>query len=76
MEEEIREWHSHNYGPVGVFMFDLRGNRINGAGEQASDNSLLSDDQWADFEAFMAREDLKVLKRGRIKLDKNWFIMF
>jgi hypothetical protein len=32
--DETREWHSHVYGPVGIFMFDLRGNRIDGNGVQ------------------------------------------
>lgn len=32
--EVIEEWHSHVYGPIGIFMFDLRGNRITGEGQQ------------------------------------------
>ena len=36
--EEVQEWHSHTYGngKVGVFIFDLRGNRITSGGEQVN----------------------------------------
>ena len=50
--DEIKEWNSHIFGPVGIFLFDLRGNRINGAGVQSSESSLLSDEQWSDLEMF------------------------
>ena len=48
----IKEWHSHVYGngKIGIFLFDLRGNRITPDGEQMSDNSLLSEEQWQDFQ--------------------------
>lgn len=41
-------------------MFDLRGNRINGQGEQQSEEPLIGDAQWDDLEAFFADEDLRV----------------
>ena len=41
LNEEVGEWHSHIYGSIGIFMFDLRGNRITGDGTQMSENSLL-----------------------------------
>merc|ERR1711937_790455 len=25
---EVEEWHFHKYGPCGIFMIDMRGNRI------------------------------------------------
>ena len=59
--DEVQEWHSHVYGPIGIFMFDLRGNRINGGGIQASENSILSEKQWDDFESFIANPDLRVI---------------
>ncbi len=52
---EVREWHQHHYGPVGVFLFDLRGNRVDSAGVASADAPLISDAQWADFDAFLAR---------------------
>jgi len=57
----VGEWHAHAYGPIGVFMFDLRGNRVTGDGVQMSDNALLSDQQWADVEAFFAKPDLRAI---------------
>ena len=60
-DDQVKEWHSHVYGPVGIFMFDLRGNRINGGGVQASDNPILSEKQWEDFEAFIANPALRVI---------------
>ena len=60
--EVVEEWHSHIYGnKVGIFLFDLRGNRITPEGEQQSDNSLLSEAQWAAFEEFMANPDLRAV---------------
>ena len=37
------------YGPVGIFLMDIRGNRITGDGVQHSDNTLVSEQQWQDF---------------------------
>ena len=56
----VAEWHSHVYDRVGFFLFDLRGNRIDRAGTQMSDNPLLSDEQWADLEEFFASETMRV----------------
>ena len=61
LEEEVEEWHSHVYGNVGIFMCDLRGNRINGGGVQMSDNSLLSDKQWSDLKNFFQNPELRVI---------------
>ena len=60
--EIVQEWHSHIYGnKVGIFLFDLRGNRITTEGEQQSENNLLSDAQWEAFEEFMANPDLRAV---------------
>ena len=42
IDEEVEEWHSHVYGngKIGIFLFDLRGNRITPDGIQKSENSL------------------------------------
>ena len=41
-DEEVKEWHSHIYGDgkVGIFVFDLRGNRIKPDGVQVSKKSF------------------------------------
>jgi hypothetical protein len=60
-EDSVREWHSHIYGSIGVFMFDLRGNRITGEGVQMSQSSLLSAHQWEDLETFFGNPNLRVI---------------
>ena len=42
-------------------MFDLRGNRITSDGKQMSDNPLISEDQWKDFEKFMSNPNLRAV---------------
>ena len=42
-------------------MFDLRGNRITSDGKQMSDNPLISEDQWKDFEIFLANPNLRAV---------------
>ena len=61
VENSVREWHSHIYGSIGVFMFDLRGNRITGEGIQMSQSSLLSAQQWEDLETFFSNPNLRVI---------------
>lgn len=61
LDEEVAEWHSHVYGSIGIFMFDLRGNRISGDGTQMSENPLLSDTQWADLEEFFQNPELRAI---------------
>lgn len=61
LEEETKEWHQHIYGPVAIFMCDLRGNRISGSGHQAAENNLLSDEQWSHIEALFENPDIKVI---------------
>ena len=66
IDVEVEEWHSHVYGngKIGIFLFDLRGNRITPDGIQKSENSLLSDKQWQDFEVFMSNPDLRAVILG------------
>ena len=66
IDVEVEEWHSHVYGngKIGIFLFDLRGNRITPEGIQKSENSLLSDKQWQDFEVFMSNPDLRAVILG------------
>ena len=61
LNEDIAEWHSHVYGSIGIFMFDLRGNRITGDGTQMSENSLLSEAQWEDLNEFFQNPDLRAI---------------
>jgi len=49
------------YGPVGIFLLDMRGNRITGDGVQHSENCLVSDLQWEAIEDFFKTEALKVI---------------
>ena len=66
IDVEVEEWHSHVYGngKIGIFLFDLRGNRITPEGIQKSENSLLSDKQWQDFEVFMSNPELRAVILG------------
>ena len=57
----LEEWHSHVYGEVGIFLIDMRGNRINGKGEQKSTNPLVSVNQWKALEEFFTIHSLKVI---------------
>mmetsp|Transcript_41900 Transcript_41900/g.54012 ORF Transcript_41900/g.54012 Transcript_41900/m.54012 type:complete len:552 (-) Transcript_41900:142-1797(-) len=59
-EEPLEEWHSHIYGDIGIFLIDMRGNRINGKGVQL-EAPLVCDKQWNDLEAMLKLENLKVL---------------
>eukprot|EP00090_Calanus_glacialis_P022732 TRINITY_DN35023_c0_g1_i1.p1 TRINITY_DN35023_c0_g1~~TRINITY_DN35023_c0_g1_i1.p1 ORF type:complete len:558 (-),score=155.12 TRINITY_DN35023_c0_g1_i1:176-1849(-) len=60
-DEYFNEFHCHTYGPIGIFLIDMRGNRITGDGVQKSDNPIVSDAQWEAIEAFFQNEDLKVI---------------
>jgi len=60
-DEYFDEYHSHIYGPIGIFLIDMRGNRITGDGVQKSDNPLVSERQWDAIEAFFQNEELQVI---------------
>ena len=61
LEDQVQEWHCHVYDKVGIFMFDLRGNRITCEGGQESECPLISTEQWEAFEEFMANPDLRAI---------------
>jgi len=60
-DEYFDEYHSHIYGPIGIFLIDMRGNRITGDGVQKSENPLVSYLQWEAIETFFENKDLKVI---------------
>jgi len=60
-DEYFNEFHSHIYGPIGIFLMDMRGNRITGDGVQMSENPLVSEAQWEAVEEFFQNESLKVI---------------
>lgn len=62
LQDEVQEYHCHTYGQqVGIFLFDLRGNRITPEGVQHSENPLISDSQWIAFEDFLANPELRAV---------------
>ncbi|OLP99935.1 hypothetical protein AK812_SmicGene17467 [Symbiodinium microadriaticum] len=56
----VEEWHFHRLGSVGIFMFDLRGNRINADGTRRC-ASLLSDKQKKAVEEIFHRPELRCI---------------
>ena len=67
-EEFFMEWHSHVYGPVGIFLMDIRGHRITGDGVQHSENTMVSDKQW---EAFGERNVPKISDNFKLLLQMS-----
>ncbi|XP_023319733.1 uncharacterized protein LOC111694908 [Eurytemora carolleeae] len=63
-EEYFSEFHSHVYGPIGIFLMDMRGNRITADGVQQSENELVSAAQWEAVEEFFRNPQLKVIIIG------------
>ena len=60
-DEYFSEYHSHIYGPVGIFLFDMRGNRITSNGIQHSTNPIMSNAQWDELHKLFDNPDLKVI---------------
>jgi len=60
-DDYFQEFHYHVYGPIGIFLFDMRGNRITGDGVQHSENPLISEEQWDALEEFFQTEGLRVI---------------
>ena len=60
-DEYFHEYHSHIYGPVGIFLIDMRGNRITGDGIQHSTNPIMGEEQWNAIIEFFQTEGLKVI---------------
>lgn len=54
---EIEEWHFHRYGSCGIFLIDMRGNRINPNGTQ-KEGKILSERQRAAIEKAFAEPGL------------------
>ena len=40
-DEFFQEYHSHTYGPIGIFLMDIRGNRITGDGKLQSERPVV-----------------------------------
>jgi len=60
-DEYFQEYHVHIYGPVGIFLMDMRGNRITGDGVQQSENPVVGESQWTAIEEFFQTEGLQVI---------------
>lgn len=59
-QKEVEEWHFHKYGAIGIFMLDLRGNRIDPAGTRRS-GSLISKKQQNALERAFQEPDLRFM---------------
>ena len=57
VDERMKEWHFHRYGPLGVFMVDMRGNRITSGGIMKKGN-LMSEEQIDALKNALANEDI------------------
>jgi len=55
------EFHFHRWGSTGVFINDMRGNRITTKGEQCAHNPIVNDKQWDAIHKFLADPELKNL---------------
>jgi hypothetical protein len=55
------EEHYHKYGPVGILLLDMRGNRIDWDGNQHADNLILSESQWSLINSVFADPEIKVI---------------
>ena len=54
---EVEEWHFHRYGSCGIFLIDMRGNRIGSDGVQ-KEGTILSAKQRAAIEQAFAENGL------------------
>eukprot|EP01120_Amphizonella_sp_Union-15-10_P002906 TRINITY_DN131_c0_g1_i3.p1 TRINITY_DN131_c0_g1~~TRINITY_DN131_c0_g1_i3.p1 ORF type:complete len:520 (-),score=124.06 TRINITY_DN131_c0_g1_i3:66-1625(-) len=59
--EHCEEEHFHKIGPVGVFLLDMRGNRIDFEGRQLLKNPIVSDEQWKMINTVFSDQSIKVL---------------
>jgi phosphodiesterase/alkaline phosphatase D-like protein len=60
-ETTTDEFHFHRWGSTGVFIHDMRGNRMTTKGEQRPENPILNDRQWDAFKKFLEDPELKNL---------------
>jgi len=58
--EEVEEWHFHIYGPCGVFLIDMRGNRISSHGVQ-KEGPIMSLRQRAAIEQAFSTSNLSCM---------------
>eukprot|EP00928_Gymnodinium_smaydae_P029647 TRINITY_DN22271_c0_g1_i1.p1 TRINITY_DN22271_c0_g1~~TRINITY_DN22271_c0_g1_i1.p1 ORF type:complete len:600 (-),score=42.08 TRINITY_DN22271_c0_g1_i1:196-1995(-) len=62
-KDEVQEWHFHQYGPFGIFMIDMRGNRINPNGE-IKDGPIMSEAQRKALQDAFATPGLRCMLIG------------
>jgi hypothetical protein len=55
------EEHFHKYGPVGILLIDMRGNRIDWHGEQKGDAPFVNDNQWKLIDSAFQDPEIKVM---------------
>jgi hypothetical protein len=55
------EFHFHKFGHTGIFINDIRGNRITNKGEQRPNNPLVNDKQWDAMLKMMSDPSIKNL---------------
>jgi len=55
------EFHYHRFGHTGIFMHDMRGNRITSRGEQRPDNPFMNEFQWSALDQLLADPAVKNL---------------
>jgi phosphodiesterase/alkaline phosphatase D-like protein len=55
------EEHFHKYGPIGILLIDMRGNRIDWDGNQHADNPIVNEAQWKLIDSVFADPELKVI---------------
>ena len=74
-DEYFHEYHSHVYGPVGIFLMDIRGHRITEDGIQKSDNPMICEAQWDAFGKYFPLT-LKSHSKNILKIKLNQEISF
>jgi len=59
--KHTEEQHYHKYGAVGVMLLDMRGNRVDPEGKQYPDKPIISENQWKQFDEFIADDAIKAI---------------
>jgi len=59
--DHSQEQHFHKYGHIGIAMLDMRGNRVDILGNQKPDEPIISNKQWAEFDALLNDPDITAL---------------
>jgi len=55
------EQHYHKYGPIGILLIDMRGNRIDWDGNQHMENPIVNEEQWKLINSVFADPELQVI---------------